>query len=87
MVRSYGERAHEVAGQVDGSLAHVCGVSSATKDRKRGEGKEWLSDLLSLNPDSFLFPLRFNFSQMLALSVTLLRHSNSTVKGSVLQSG
>lgn len=72
--KEYGERAHEVEGQVHGNLAHVCGISSAAEG-KEGRGKEWLSQPLSLNADFFLFPLILNFSQMLALSMTLLRQT------------
>lgn len=73
---SYAERSHEVEGQVHGSLARACGISPAAEDGVRdGGGKDWLPYSLSLTPDLFLFPLRLNLSQMVALSMALLRQT------------
>lgn len=75
-VRSYRERAHEVQGQVHGSLVHDSASSSATGGRVRDRrGKEWLPQSLSLNPDFFLFPFNFSFSQMVAISMTFRRQA------------
>lgn len=53
-----------------------CGISLTTGERvKEGGAENGFHSLFFLNADFFLFVLRFNLLQIVALSMTLLRQT------------